>query len=162
MADLLATFHVEGKLLLAQFVNFALVFVLIYFLVLKPLSKLMKSRTATIEKGLDDAKKAETTLMMADVEKERIVGVGHVEAKNIVLSAQSTGESIIETAKADALTEAQKVKEKALKELEALREREKSEVKEKSVDLVVAGVEAILREKIGAGEAEAMINKIAK
>ena len=56
MADFFATFHIEGRLLIAQFVNFAIVFALLYFFVIKGLMKLMKGRTETIEKGLTDAK----------------------------------------------------------------------------------------------------------
>lgn len=162
MADFFATFHVESNLLIAQFVNFALVFVLIYFVVLKPLSKLMKSRTETIEKGLDDAKKAETALIMADHEKERIIGEGHMEAKDIVLSAESSGEALVESAKVEAEAEAHKVKEAAIKELETLREHQAREIKEKSVDLVISGVEAILREKIDDKKAGDMIKGMIK
>ncbi len=162
MADFFATFHIEGRLLIAQFVNFAVVFVLLYFLVIKGLMRLMKSRTETIEKGLDDAKKAETALMMANHEKERIIGEGHQEAKSIVLAAESTGESLVETAKVEAEAEAHKVKEAGIKELEILREHQAREIKEKSIDLVVAGVESILREKISEKEAAEMIKGLTK
>ncbi len=162
MADFFATFHIEGRLLLAQFANFAVVFALIYFLILKPLSKMMKERTGTIEKGLDDAKRAETALIMADHEKERIIGEGHMEAKEIVLGAESTKESIIESAKVEAEVEAHKAKEAGIKELEILREHQAREIKEKSVDLVISGVEAILREKIGEKESAEMIKGLTK
>jgi F-type H+-transporting ATPase subunit b len=162
MADFFATFHIEGRLLLAQFINFAVVFVLVYFCVLKPLSKLMKSRTQTIEKGLDDAKKAETELMMAGHEKERIITEGHQEAKNIVLSAQSSGEQIVEDAKVAAEAEGHKAKQAAIKEIETLREHQTEEIKAKSIDLVVSGVEAVLKKQIDASVAEKMIKDITK
>ena len=162
MGEFFATFHIEGRLLLAQFINFAVVFVLIYFVVLKPLSKLMKGRTETIEKGLDDAKKAETALIMADHEKERIIGEGHLAAKDLVLSAESRGEALAESAKVDAEAEAHKVKQAAIKELETLREHQTIEIKEKSVDLVIAGVEAILKEKIDEKKSAEMIKGLLK
>lgn len=162
MEAFFSTFHIEGRLLLAQAVNFGVVFALIYFLVIKQLVKLMKSRTETIEQGLHNAEKAETTLMMAGHEKERILTEGHQEAKQIVLSAQANGEQIVEDAKVAAEAEAHKQKTATIKELEALREHQSREIREKSIDLVIAGVESILKEKIGAKEAEVMIKNSAK
>ena len=162
MADFFATFHIEGRLLLAQFINFAVVFVLIYFFVLKPLSKLMATRTETIEKGLDDAKTAETALIMADHEKERIIGEGHQESKGILLEAESKKEAIVESAKVEAEAEAHKMKESAIKEIEVLKEHQTLEIKKKSVGLIVSGVEKILREKMDEKKAEEMINGLIK
>ncbi len=162
MADFFATFHIEGRLLLAQFANFAVVFALIYFFVLKPLTKTMKKRTGTIEKGLDDAKRAETALIMADHEKERIIGEGHQESKGILLEAESKKEAIVESAKVEAEAEAHKMKESAIKEIEILREHQTSEIKKKSVDLIISGVESVLKEKIDAKKNEDLIKSLVK
>lgn len=162
MADFLATFHVEGSLLLAQFANFAVVFALVYFLILKPLRKVMGERTAKIEKGLEDGQKAETALMMASHEKEKIINEGRENAKTIVLNAESRGEGIVEEAKIEAEKAAHKMKEGALKELDTLREHQEREIREKSINLVISGVEAILKEKIDAKSAEEMISKAIK
>jgi F0F1-type ATP synthase membrane subunit b/b' len=45
MEELITTFHIDWKLMIAQIVNFGLVFALLYWLAAKPLSKLMKDRT---------------------------------------------------------------------------------------------------------------------
>ncbi len=157
MGEFFATFNIEGRLLLAQFANFVVVLVLVYYVMLKPLSKLMKSRTETIEKGLDDAKRAETVLMMADHERERIVNDGHQESKLILLEAESKKEIIVESAKVEAEAEAHKMKESAIKEIEILREHQTSEIKKKSVDLILSGIESVLKEKIDSSKNEDLI-----
>jgi F-type H+-transporting ATPase subunit b len=162
MADFFATFHVEGGLLLAQFANFAVVFVLVYFLILKPLQKVMRERTGKIEQGLENAQKAETALMMAGHEKERIINEGHQEAKTIVLGAESRGEAIVEDSKVEAEKAAHTLKEHAIKEIETLREHQNQEVRKQSINLVISGVEAILREKIDAKKAEDIITSALK
>lgn len=162
MADFFATFHIEGRLLLAQAINFAVVFVLLYFLVIKRLTVYMKERSDTIKKGLDDAQSAETALMMAGHEKERIITEGHREAKNLVLSAQSQGETILEDAKIAAEAETHKQKAVALREIETLREHQAREIREKSVDLVVAGIEKILKNNLDAKKVEEIIKNSAK
>ena len=62
MDSLIETFHIDTKLLLAQAINFAIVFAVLYFFALKPLMKAMGERTEKIEKSLDDAKKVEEKL----------------------------------------------------------------------------------------------------
>ena len=99
---------------------------------------------------------------MADHEKERILGEGHMEVKNMILSAESRGEEIVELAKVEAEKEAHKKKEMAIKEIEMLRDAQKTEIRDKSVDLVIAGVEAVLKEKIDEKKAEEMIRGLAK
>lgn len=162
MGEFFATFNIEGRLLLAQFANFVVVLVLVYYVMLKPLSKLMKSRTETIEKGLDDAKRAETVLMMADHERERIVNDGHQESKLILLEAESKKEIIVESAKVEAEAEAHKMKESAIKEIEILREHQTSEIKKKSVDLILSGIESVLKEKIDSSKNEDLIRGLLK
>ena len=83
-------------------------------------------------------------------------------AKDLVLSAESRGEALVESAKVDAEAEAHKVKQAAIKELETLREHQTIEIKEKSVDLVIAGVEAILKEKIDEKKSAEMIKGLLK
>ncbi len=162
MADFFATFHIEGKLLLAQFVNFAVVFVLIYFLILKPLTKVMNNRSEVISKGLDDAKKAETALIMADHEKERIIGEGHQESKSILLDAEAKREALVESAKIEAEAQAHKMKESAIKEIEVLKEHQTTEIKKKSVDLIISGVESVLKEKMDSAKTEELIKSLTK
>ena len=52
-------------MILAQIINFAVVFFVLYKFALKPLKKLMDERSATISGGLDNAKKQEEHLTVA-------------------------------------------------------------------------------------------------
>ena len=69
MQELITTFHIDWKLMIAQIVNFGLVFTLLYWLAAKPLSKLMKDRTKEITDGLDNAKLAKTEVANANIKK---------------------------------------------------------------------------------------------
>ena len=56
MESIISTFHIDWKIIIAQMINFVIVFVVLYIFALKPLSKLMKERGEKIAKGIDDAK----------------------------------------------------------------------------------------------------------
>ncbi len=59
MDSLVETFHLDVKLLIAQVINFAIVFLVLYYFALKPLLNVMNDRSAKIEKSLEDAKEIE-------------------------------------------------------------------------------------------------------
>ena len=62
MEELIQTFHIDWKLLIAQLINFAIVLFVLWKFAIKPLSKTMDKRTNDIEKSIDDAKKIEENL----------------------------------------------------------------------------------------------------
>ena len=62
MESIISTFHIDWKIIIAQVINFGVVFVVLYIFALKPLSKLMAERSEKIAKGVDDAKKSNELL----------------------------------------------------------------------------------------------------
>ncbi len=161
LAEVLGKLGFDWKVALANLVNFLIIYLLLRKVVFRKIADAIRERREKIQAGLDDAEKAKTALMMAQHEKERILGDGREEAKEMVLGAQSRAEELIESAKIAAEKEALKKRAATLEELETLREHQVREIREKSVDLVIAGVESILKEKIGAKESEAMIKGLA-
>ena len=73
MQSIIETFHIDWKIIIAQAVNFAIVFTVLYIYALKPLGKLMSERKDRIEKGLLDAKKSSEMLQRAKEEYEQNV-----------------------------------------------------------------------------------------
>ena len=71
MDSIIETFHIDWKTIIAQAVNFGIVFVVLYIFALKPLGKLMKERSEKIEGGLSDAKKSNELLQQATAEYEK-------------------------------------------------------------------------------------------
>ena len=54
MDSIINTFHIDWKIIIAQAVNFGIVFVVLYIFALKPLNKLMAERAEKIKKGVED------------------------------------------------------------------------------------------------------------
>jgi F0F1-type ATP synthase membrane subunit b/b' len=52
MDSIISTFHVDLKLLIAQVINFGIIFFVLYKFAFKPIAKIMQERTNTIEKKL--------------------------------------------------------------------------------------------------------------
>jgi F-type H+-transporting ATPase subunit b len=159
MDSLIETFHIDVKLLIAQVINFAIVFSVLYFFALKPLLKIMQKRTETIEKSLDDAKRIEENLEKTEADYNKRLSEAKKEAGNIMekankLSEEKKGEmikkakeeigQIIESEKAKMQTE----KAKTLKE-----------IKREVAELVIDSLEKILEEKIDLKKDKELIKK---
>lgn len=135
MDSLISTFHIDWHLIVAQMVNFAVVFAVLYWFALKPLGKLMNERKETIEKGLSDAKT--NAQLLSNTEKEytdalakaRQEGAGIVaaakkdaeaEKARIMVDAKKSADQTIASGKAELAAEKQKMLDDAKKDLAAL------------------------------------------
>ena len=67
MDSLITTFHIDWKMIIAQLINFVVVFFVLYRYALKPLAKLMEERGTTIEDGLKNADKQKELLALLDL-----------------------------------------------------------------------------------------------
>lgn len=130
MADLLSAFGIKGSLLLAQLVNFGVLFVALTYLLYKPVMKTLDARRAKVAQGVLDAEEAAKKLASADAEATNTVQSAEKEAEGIVSSAREEAGSeksrIVKEAEARAAAVAAdaeaRAKETAAK---ALRESEK-------------------------------------
>jgi len=135
MESIISTFHIDWKIIVAQAVNFAIVFVVLYIFALKPLNKLMAERSEKIFKGVDDAKKNDAMLKATKAEYDEMLAKARVEANKIFQEGKKEGEvkksemiekgkvevaSIIENGKKSLQSEKLKMVEEAKKEIASL------------------------------------------
>ena len=160
MENLIETFHIDWRLLVAQIFNFAIVFAVLYWLVFKPLAKVMAERTSKIAKGLDDAKKVEAKLVRTQEEFNKTM----VEAKK-------QANAILEKAVVEADARKQEMIARAKEEIGVIINQEKQkmqadkaatlkEIKREVADLVVMAMEKVLGEKVDEKRDKEMIKKI--
>lgn len=157
MEELISTFHIDWKLMIAQLVNFGLVFALIYWLAAKPLSKLMHDRTKEITDGLDNAKKAEALVANADIKKDEIIREAKESAKQIVTISQADGKEIVKEAKDKANIEKAEILKQAKIEADKEKKAAESEVKREAAVLVSSSVRRVMESYVEKGKGEEII-----
>lgn len=157
MEELITTFHIDWKLMIAQIVNFGLVFALLYWLAAKPLSKLMKDRTKEITDGLDNAKKAELEVQNANIKKEEIVREAKNSAKQIISTSQVDGKEIVKEAKEKALLEKEELVRQAKLEAEKEKKNVDEQIRKESATLIEQGVRKIVESYVVSGKGDDII-----
>src|SRR3989338_6746138 len=100
MSSIISTFHIDWKIIIAQAVNFGVVFTVLYIFALKPLSKLMAERGEKIKTGINDAKKYSEMLQKASEEYRQ----NTTKLKLIAVDAQKELKKELERLKAENLS----------------------------------------------------------
>ena len=92
MESIISTFHIDWKIIIAQAINFGVVFVVLYIYALKPLSKLMAERGEKISKGVEDAKSNALLLEKTKSEHEKTLAEARAEANKIFQEGKKEAE----------------------------------------------------------------------
>jgi F-type H+-transporting ATPase subunit b len=158
MDSLIETFHIDAKLLIAQIINFGIVFSVLYFFALKPLAKTMADRTKKIEKGLSDAKELEEKLKQAEDDYRSEISRAKKEAAQVMEKAQASAEA-----------RKKEMVDKAKEEIGRLINEEKEKIQQEKAKTLgeirseVAGmVEDSVKKILEGGSDKEMIQKAAK
>jgi F-type H+-transporting ATPase subunit b len=104
MDQLLGAFGIKGSLLLAQLVNFGILFVALTWLLYKPVMKTLDERRIKVAQGVLDAEEASKKLAEADEQASTVVHSAETEAEGIVASArdEATSERVRSVKEAEA------------------------------------------------------------
>jgi F-type H+-transporting ATPase subunit b len=147
MDSIISTFHIDWKIIIAQAINFGVVFVVLYIFALKPLSKLMKERSEKIAAGIDDAKTNATLLSKTQAEYDEALAKAKNEANKIF----QEGKKEAETKKAGMMEDAKKEVDSLIangkKMLEAEKLKMVEDAKKEIVTLTMLATEKLIKSK---------------
>ena len=128
--------------------NFAVVALIVWFLILKPLAKKMEERRKIIDDSLDQAREIETRHALSREQYQTAVAEAKAEANRIVASAHDEAAALAGQMKGETKKEIDVLVSQAKKNIELDRQNMQQEVKKEIVDVVIAAVEKILEEKL--------------
>jgi len=148
--------------MIAQIVNFGLVFLALYFIAAKPLRKLISDRTEEITTGLENAKAAEESVKNANLKKDEIVREAKNDAKKIVATSQADGKEIVKEAKDKAVEEREEILKQAKLDAEKEKKGSEAEVRKEAGELVESGIKKIVEGYVAAGHGDDIIKAMLK
>lgn len=160
--EILGKVGFDWQVAIANLVNFLIVFWLIKKFFFKPIKKTIKERQEVIDKGLEDAKRAESALMSAETQKEQIVKEAHKDSAKITEEANKKGQNIISDAKKSGQEEAEKIKADALKNIEKNKLDIEKKLQKDYVNLVLDGVEKVAVGQIDKSKSEKFAESLLK
>ncbi len=160
MESIIETFHIDWKVIIAQAVNFGVVFLVLYVFALKPLNKLMKERSEKISQGIDDAKISKELLGKTEEEYEAALRKARNEANVIFQEGKKEAEVRKAEMLKDARAEVTKMIEGGKRDLEAEKGKMIEDAKKEIVALTMKVAERILSQKPDSGYEERAVKEL--
>src|SRR3989338_3510015 len=130
----LASLGINGTLFVFQLINFAVVAVVLWYLILKPLTKKMSERQKMIDDSIDNAKKIETNLGMSERKYQEKIDQAKVDANKFIAKAQEEALSVAVAMKEKTGKEIEQLVEQARKNIKTERDQSISELKLQAAD----------------------------
>lgn len=148
MLELIHKLGIDWKLLIAQIINFAALFLILRKFLYKPILGMLEKRRIKIENSLKNAERLEKEIAEIKEQREKILANAMKKSDEILKEARGLGEQ----RKTEILEQAKKEIEKMINDAKILIEKEKAKLFEEAraeiANLVVLVAEKIIREKI--------------
>ncbi len=158
----LASLGLNAQLFGFQVLNFAIVVLVLWFLILKPLVKQMEERKTLVDESIDNAKEAEVNLEMSKKKYEESLDKAKTEANKIVEKAHDDARQHAEGVKTRAKEEIEQLIDKAKNDIRDQRVHMVDEIKEETLGLVVRISEKFLATKVDKESDTKIIEEIVK
>jgi F-type H+-transporting ATPase subunit b len=146
--EILNLFGVNWKLMLAQIVNFAIVFFVLWRFAIRPLMKTMETRNKEISKGIDDAQAAADRLEAVEKEVKAKLQEAKKESMVILEKANSQAELNRQESLTKAKLEVEQVVSKAKIHIEQEKAKMFVEAKEEFANLLQTSLTKVLSKSI--------------
>ena len=157
-----ASLGINAQLFAFQLINFAVVALILWFLILKPLSSKLEERKKIIDDSLEKAKEVDANLLMAQEKFAEKVDEAKGEANKIIEKAHSEAEVLANDMKVKAKKEIEGLVDNAKVKIQDEKEKSLAEVRNEAANLVVAAVEKILNEKLDSKKDKELIEESLK
>jgi len=160
--ELLKAFGVNYKILIAQLINFSILFFVLYKFGYKPIFQFLEDRRKRIKEGVEMAEKMEIALSEALAEKNTIIANAKKEAAVVLEKADEIANKrkgeMVEKAREEIGHVINQEKEKMrLEKAQTLKE-----IKDEIADLIAISLEKILEEKVDLSKDKEIIKKAIK
>ena len=145
MEQLIHAFGIDGKLIIIQVINFAVLAGLLTYFLYTPLLRILNEREEKIKKGIADAEDAARAKAQALEEKQALLTEAQAQAQAIDARAQAFGKEKEAEIVAIAQTKAQEVIKDAEVKSTLLKEQARKESEAEIAKMAILAAEKVLR-----------------
>lgn len=140
----LAPLGINLGLLFVQVVNFLLIVLIMWALLYRPLTNMLRQRSERIAAGLNNARRAEEALASAESDKQKILDEARAEALRVTNEARARAEEAATKIRADAQSEARRILEQANADASTEKERVMADMRDQIVALSLAAANHLM------------------
>jgi F-type H+-transporting ATPase subunit b len=149
---------INAGLLFTHTFNFILIAVILGAVLWRPMVNFLDTRSAKIQKGLEDAAAAARARQNAEAEAEKILAAARAEAAKSLEEARGRGDEVAASIRTSAQAEAETIKANAVEEARVARDAELAGLREQVLNISSAMAGRILGETIDPKKQEALVS----
>lgn len=159
---LLASLGIQPQLFVFQLINLAIVCLIAWHAILKPLVKKLDERRKLINDSIDKAKEIETNLAMSEQKYQGRIDEAKVAANKVLEAASVEAEQMGEKMKVKAKQDIEFLIVQAKRNIQTERDEAMGAVKSEAVGLIFSVLEKVLPEKMTSENDRKVIEEVLK
>ncbi|MFC1987607.1 F0F1 ATP synthase subunit B [Chloroflexota bacterium] len=158
----LASLGISLPTLLAQIVNFGILFGLLYLVAYKPIMRMLDERSRKVEEGMKQTEYIKEQAARAEEEYEKRIEAASKEGQDVVGRAIRTGEEVRQQSQQEARDEAESLIAKARAEIQRERDDAIGELRKEFADLTILAAEKVIDHSLDKETHRQLIEKTLK
>lgn len=151
---------IDWQVLLAQLINFGILFGILFFLLYKPMRRTFDERSNRIKESMDQAEQIKEQMARTEEQVKEQLVTARREGQDILAQAAQMGVRLKEEARGEARQEAEVIVARARTEIELERDEAIDEVKRQFVDLAITAAEKVVRESLDREKHRRLIEEV--
>ncbi len=149
---------INGGYLLAQIINFLVLFVFLSAVAWKPLIRVLEQRRERIARGLEDARASELARANAERDAQKLIEQRRAEAGRLLDDARARGEEQSKAILDEAHRDADAIRSKARSDAEEERNALLGEVRSQVAQLAIAAAERVIGQSVDQDKAQSIVS----
>lgn len=149
---------INAGFLIAQIINFLVIFGSLTFFLWRPLVNMLDQRSQKIQKGLEDAAVAANARKNAEAEAERIVAAAKADISKQIEEGRARGEDVRKQVEAEARTEAERIRNEARTAAAAERDQQLAALRGQVAAISIAAAQRLIGANLDEKRQQALLN----
>ena len=156
----IASLGVNLPTLIAQIVDFGILFVLLYLVAYRPIMRMLDERSRKIKDSMEQTEYIKEQAARAEEEAEKRIEAASQEGQEMVTRAVRTGEDLRQKAEQEARGEAEALISRARAEIQRERDEAIDEVRKAFADLTIRAAEKVIDRSLDKEAHHEIIDKV--
>ncbi|MEM9954399.1 MAG: F0F1 ATP synthase subunit B [Chloroflexota bacterium] len=157
-SDGLEALGINTGFLFGQIINITVLFALLGTFLWRPAVNMMNTRSAKIQKGLEDAAAAARARQNAEAEADKILAEARAERQKMLEEARTQGDEVKKSLESEARQDAERIRTEANADAETAKAAALAEVRDDVLRISSAVAARILDENIDASKNSALVS----
>ncbi|MBI2849713.1 MAG: F0F1 ATP synthase subunit B [Chloroflexi bacterium] len=145
--------------LIAQLVNFTVLFVALYLFAYKPILKMLDSRSKKVEESMKQTEAIKEQVAHAEEESKKRIEAASKEGQEIITKAMRGGEEVRQQAQQDAQKDAETLITRARTEIQRQRDEAIGDLRREFADLTILAAEKVIQKSLDKEAHRQLIDK---